>query len=171
MTPDELGDSLAQMVWETFTDLLDDDGPGLSLRDLGVETEDGVPPGRVVEEALIFVLWAHTRGTQLAFVGRELDSVIKAGLDALHRNVFDDLLDQGTPESHLPLFEQQISARYAEYNQAASTSDAELGRVALRHLTGDDGDDGKAAVILERVLSVASPLRDFLSEVGLTTED
>jgi hypothetical protein len=167
MTPDELGDSVAHMVWETFTDFLDQEEPSFSLHDLGVETDAGVPPGHLVEEALIFFLWAHTRGTQLAFVGRASDRALRAGLDALHRAVFDDMVRAGTPESHVPLFEQHVSARYAEYNQAAAKSDTELSRVALRHLTGRDGEEAHAALILERVLAVAAPLRDFLAEVEL----
>lgn len=167
MTPDELGDSLAQLVWESFSDFLDEGDPGVSLQALGVRTDDGIPLGHVAEEALIFLLWAHTRGAQLAFVGRGPEELLREGLDALHRAVFEDMAGHGTPESQLPLFEQRVGARYAEYNQAAATSDADLSRVALRHLVGDSGSSEQALAVLDRALSVANPLRDFLEDVEL----
>ena len=166
MTPEELGDSLARLVWESFTDFVEEDDTGSSLADLGIQTDDGMPPGHVAEEALIFLLWAHTRGAQLAFVGRARD-LLKDGLDALHKAVFDDMIEQGTPAIQLPIFEQRISARYAEYSQAATQSDEELSRVALRHLTGQDGSADQALALLDRALSVANPLRDFLEDVEL----
>ncbi len=167
MTPDELGDSLARLVWESFTDFLDQDELGTSLQDLGIHTDDGVPPGHVAEEALIFLLWAHTRGAQLAFVGRNSEELLKVGLDALHKAVFDDMVGQGPPPAQLPLFEQRVGARYAEYNQAASSSDNDLSRVAIRHLTGQAGNQEQALAVLDRALSVANPLRDFLEDVEL----
>lgn len=167
MTPEELGDSLAHLVWESFSDFLDEDDPGVSLRDLGVVSDRGVPPGHAAEEALIFLLWTHTRGAQLAFVGRAPDTLIREGLDSMHRAVFDDMVEHGTPESQLPLFEQRVGARYAEYNQAAADSDHELSRVAVRHLTGRTGEPAEAVALLDRALSVANPLRDFLEDVEL----
>lgn len=167
MTPDELGDSLARLVWESFSDFLGEDDPGASLQDLGIHTDDGMPPGHVAEEALIFLLWAHTRGAQLAFVGRAPEKLLKVGLDALHKAVFEDMVKHGTPASQLPLFEQRVGARYAEYSQAAAASDAELSRVALRHLTGSSGSREQGLAILDRALSVANPLRDFLEDVEL----
>lgn len=167
MTPDELGDSLAHLVWESFSDFLGEGDHGVSLVDLGIQTDDGVPPGHLVEEALIFLLWAHTRGAQLAFVGRADQALIRKGLDALHRAVFDDMVEHGTPASQLPIFEQRVGARYAEYNQAATSSDAELSRVAIRHLTGRTGEPAEAVALRDRALSVANPLKDFLEEVEL----
>lgn len=167
MTPEELGDNLAHLVWESFSDFLDEDDPGVSLLDLGIRSEDGVPPGHAAEEALIFLLWAHTRGAQLAFVGRASDALIRTGLDAMHRAIFDDMLEHGTPSAQLPLFEQRVGARYAEYNQAAADSDQELSRVAVRHLTGRTGEPAQAVALLDRALSVAHPLKDFLEDVEL----
>jgi len=168
MTPEELGDTLARLVWESFSDFLDEGDAGVSLQALGIHTDDGMPPGHVAEEALIFLLWAHTRGAQLAFVGRAPDDLLRMGLDSLHRAVFEDMVGHGTPAAQLPLFEQRVSARYAEYNQAAAGSDAELSRVALRHLTGTSGSAHQALAIMDRALAVASPLRDFLEDVELT---
>lgn len=167
MTPEELGDSLAQLVWESFSDFLDEGDPGISLQALGVHTDEGMPLGHVAEEALIFLLWAHTRGAQLAFVGRASEQLLRQGLDAMHGAVFEDMVGHGTPPSQLPLFEQRISARYAEYNQAAAASDRELSRVALRHLLGESGSSEQALAVMDRALSVANPLRDFLEDVEL----
>lgn len=169
MTPEELGDTLARLVWESFSDFLDEGDTGVSLQALGVRTDDGMPSGHAAEEALIFLLWAHTRGAQLAFVGRASDELLRSGLDSLHRAVFEDMEGHGTPAAQLPLFEQRVGARYAEYNQAASSSDAELSRVALRHLLGSSGSSEQALAVLDRALAVANPLRDFLEDVKLVS--
>ena len=167
MTPEELGDVLARLVWESVTDFLDqDDEPGISLQELGIHTDDGLPPGHVVEEALIFVLWAHTRGAQLAFMGRAPDERIRQGLDALHSAVFEDMVKNGTPESQLPLFEARVGSRYAEYHHASAESDEKLGQVASRRLVGVVRDT-IADALRERAIAVANPLRDFLEDVEL----
>jgi hypothetical protein len=167
MTPEELGDSLAHMVWESFSDFLGEDEPDVTLLDLGIPTDDGLPPGHVAEEALIFCLWTHTRGAQLAFVGRASEELLRLGLDALHKAVFEDMVKHGTPAHQLPLFEQRVGARYAEYNQAAASSDQDLSRVAMRHLTGSPGSEEQGMALLDRALAVANPLRDFLEDVEL----
>lgn len=167
LTPEELGDTLARLVWESFSDFMAKGDTEVSIQELGIHTDDGLPPGHVAEEALIFLLWAHTRGAQLAFLGRVSEDLLRVGLDELHRAVFEDMVGHGTPAAQLPLFEQRISARYAEYNQAAASSDTELSRVALRHLTGGVGSEDKAMAILDRALAVANPLKDFLEEVDL----
>jgi len=168
MTPEELGDNLARLVWESFSDFIAEGGAEVPLAKLGIALDDGVPDPHTTEEALIFHMWAHTRGAQLAFVRRAPDSLVKAGLDALHSAIFDDMVQHGTPESHLPIFEQRVSTRYAEYNQAANIADETLGRAIVRHLTGrsDSGTEVTQAVA-ERAIAVADPLRDFLEEVEL----
>ena len=168
MTPDELGDSLARLVWESFTDFLSSGDTEVSLAQLGVPTEDGIPDAHTSEEALIFILWCHTRAVQLAFLSRAADRLVKAGLDAMHRAVFEDMVENGTPRSHLPIFEQRVGARYSEYHAAAATSDASLGEVVVHHLAPDGDRDGTMAMaVAERALAVADPLRDFLEEVEL----
>lgn len=169
MTTDELGDSLARLVWESFTDFLAREDVETPLPEPeALEGEDGAPDLQAAEEALIFFMWAHTRGTQLAFFGRTPDPVIRKGLDALHRAVFEDMVDQGTPRVQLPIFEQRVSARYAEYHQAASESDERVGEAVCRHLSGDPRDCRNMALALtERAVAVANPLRDFLEEVEL----
>jgi hypothetical protein len=74
----------------------------------------------------------------------------------------------GTPQSQLPIFEQRVSARYAEYHQASAESDERLGEAVCRHLTGTPEDCRQLALaITERAIAVANPLRDFLEEVEL----
>lgn len=168
LTPEELGDTLARLVWESFSDFMANGDAEASPEQLGIQIEDGLPPGHLAEEALIFFMWAHTRGAQLAFVGRAEEPLIKGGLDSLHEAIFDDMAKQGTPLAQLPLFEARVGARYAEYNQAAAASDSDLSRSALRHLTGgEDETPERATAMLERALAVASPLKDFLEEVKL----
>ena len=168
LTPSALGDHLARLVWESFSDFLASDDAEIPVEDLGVPTDDGLPPQYTVEEALIFLMWAHTRGAQLAFVGRAPDDLLKRSLDALHAAIFEDLEEHGTPTSQLPLFEQRVSTRYTEYNQAAERSDADLGRAVASHLTGSDPDGAALpAGLAERARAAASPLRDFLEEIEL----
>lgn len=169
MTPEELGDTLARLVWESFSDFVADGDTEISLGALGVPTRDGVPDEVPAEEALIFLMWAHTRGVQLAFVGRAPDPLVRRGLDAMHRAVFEDMADNGTPRSQLPIFEQRVSARYAEYHQAAARSDARLGEAVVRHLNArtDGQAETLAKAVSERAIAVANPLRDFLEEVEL----
>jgi len=166
MTPDELGDNLARLVWESFSDFLAREDVETPLPDIGtLEDDDGTAP-RTAEEALIFFMWAHTRGAQLAFLGRAPDERIKRGLDALHAAVFEDMVAHGTPESQLPIFEQRVSARYAEYHQAAAESDDKLGAAVSRNMLGMVRESTSEA-IRERAIAVANPLRDFLEDVEL----
>jgi len=169
MSTNELGDNLARLVWESFTDFLANEDVDTSLPDgPPLLEESGEPNDQAAEEALIFFMWAHTRGAQLAFLRRAPDHVIRRGLDALHRAIFSDMVAHGTPESQLPIFEQRVSARYAEYHQASAESDERLGEAVCRHLTGTPSDCQQMAhAITERAIAVAHPLRDFLEEVEL----
>lgn len=168
MTTEELGDNLARLVWETFSDFMAEEDVETPLPESPLQQEDGALDRHAAEEALIFFMWAHTRGTQLAFLGRAPDPVIRRGLDALHRAVFEDMVSHGTPRAQLPIFEQRVSARYAEYHHAASSSDGRLGEAVCRHLGGGPGEcDQMALALTERAIAVANPLRDFLEEVEL----
>jgi hypothetical protein len=168
MTPEELGDNLARLVWESFSDFLANGDTEVPLAHLGVPEDDGFPDPHSTEEALIFLMWAHTRGAQLAFLRRESEELVREGLDALHRAVFEDMVQHGTPAAHLPVFEQRVSARYSEYHQAAEVSDQALGTAVMRHLTRSTArQEHLARAVSERALAVAGPLRDFLSDVDL----
>ena len=167
MTPHELGDSLARLVWESFSDFISMEDVETPLTDVGTLYDDDGTNARTAEEALIFFMWAHTRGVQLAFLGRTPDERIREGLDALHSAVFEDMVENGTPKSQLPLFEQRVSARYAEYHQAAAQSDNKLGEAVSRHMLGGIVRDTTSAAIQERAVAVANPLKDFLEDVEL----
>lgn len=167
MTPAELGDSLARLVWESFSDFLSQEDVETPLPDLDTLYDDDGSAYRTAEEALIFFMWAHTRGAQLAFLRRAPDPLIREGLDSMHGAVFEDMVKHGTPEEQIPLFEQRVSTRYAEYHQAASESDRKLGESVSRHLAGDRGKAALSEAIRERAVAVANPLRDFLEDVQL----
>ncbi len=168
MTPGELGDSLARLVWESFSDFLSQEDVETPVALVDNLPDDAEFVHRTAEEALIFFMWAHTRGAQLAFLGRAPDQRIREGLDALHRAVFEDMVEHGTPPVQLPIFEQRVSARYAEYHQAAAESDGRLGDAVTRHLLTDTRDEPQMSeAIRERAVAVANPLRDFLEEVEL----
>jgi len=168
MTPDELGDTLARLVWESFSDFIADGDAEILLGGLGLTREDGMPEETSTEEILIFLMWAHTRGFQLAFVGRSDQQLVREGLDAFHAAIFEDMVNNGTPRPQIPFFEQRVSARYAGYYAAARKSDAHVGRAVAKNLAGTlDGTDSLAAGLQERAVAVANPLKDFLEEVDL----
>jgi len=168
MNPGELGDTLARLVWESFSDFIADGDAENLLGGLGLTKEDGLPAEAPTEEILIFLMWAHTRGLQLAFVGRSDRELVREALDAFHSAIFQDMVENGTPRSQLPIFEQRVSARYAEYYAAAERSDGELGEAVAHHLAGSERSPASlAAVLTERAIEVANPLKDFLEEVDL----
>jgi len=168
MTPEELGDTLARLVWESFSDFIADGDAESLLGDLGLIRDDGLLTEAPTEEILIFLMWAHTRGFQLAFVGRSDQELVREGLDAFHSAIFDDMVDNGTPRSQLPIFEQRVSARYTEYYAAARKSDAAVGKTVARNLAGSQpSPESLAAALQERAIEVANPLKDFLEEVEL----
>ncbi|MCH7563211.1 MAG: hypothetical protein IH968_05230 [Gemmatimonadetes bacterium] len=168
ITPEELADDLARLVWESFSDFVAAGETEPALADLGLMDENGNPDQRAVEEALIFLMWAHTRGAQMAFVGRAPDELLKRALDGLHAAVFEDMVENGTPETQLPVFEQRVGARYQEYHTASAQSDGRLGKVAVQHLTGGEAvSDELTWAVTERALAVARPLKDYLDDIQL----
>jgi hypothetical protein len=168
MTPEDLGDTLARLVWESFSDFIADGDAEVLLGELGLTQENGIPEEAPAEEILIFLMWAHTRGLQQAFIGRSDRALVREGLDAFHSAIFQDMVDNGTPQAQVPLFEQRVSARYAEFYSAAERSDVELGKAVARHLAGSrQSPDSLAHALTERAIAVANPLRDFLEEVEL----
>lgn len=165
MSAEELGDNLAQLVWESFTDfmerrgLTDSDGSG----DGGVLAMPTVEP----EETLIFFMWLHTRSCQQA-CGTDATWGTKV-LDAMHKAVFEDLEAGSVPRLQLPLFEQHVSARYAEYYEAASGDTEErVVEVAARHVLVNKLERPGIVLDLAEAATVTSgPLRDFLTDIDL----
>jgi hypothetical protein len=165
MSVTEVGDTLAQLVWESFSDFASRGDAEIAMDELQVQGDDD----HTSEEALIFFLWAHTRGTRLAFVGRAPDERIDAALRAMQTAVLDDMRKQGTPASELPDFEARIKARCSEYSQAAEIGQQQLGEAIVRHLTqSEHARADLAAAVRSRAAAVTSPLRDFFSDVQLT---
>ena len=60
MTANELGDGLARLVWESFSDFFTIEDTEFLLPEINVFTEDEKCSGRTSEEALIFFMWAYT---------------------------------------------------------------------------------------------------------------
>ena len=167
MTASELGDGLAQLVWESFSDFFTTEDTEFLLPQINVFSEDEKCSSRVSEEVLIFFMWAYTRGVQMAFLGQVPDETIRAGLDALHQAVFEDMMEHGTPESQLPTFERRVINRYAEYHQAAAESDHRLGQVASRRLIGRETKDSLSAALSGHAIAIVNPLKDFLDGIEL----
>ena len=167
ITARELGDGLAQLVWESFSDFFTTEDEEFPLPQINVFSEDEKPSGRASEEALIFFMWAYTRGAQMAFLGQVPDERLRTGLDALHQAVFEDMMEHGTPESQLPTFERRVINRYAEYHQAATESDHRLGEVASRRLIGREISDSLSSALSERAIAIVNPLKDFLDGIKL----
>jgi hypothetical protein len=169
MTPAELGESLAQLVWESFTDFI----AAHEMEDeSGGETTVLTAPEVVPEEVLILFMWVHTRACQQAFSGRASVDELKAVLDQFHAAVFQDLQDEIMPRAQLPIFEQRVSARYSEYYEAASQkADERVVEVAARRVTPDRRALPTISLELaEATAAAAGPLRDFLEEVEIETQ-
>jgi len=168
ITTDGLADDLAVLVWESFTDFVSEWESSSTLAELGLVDDDGQPDRRAVEEALIFLMWAHTRGTQQAFVGRAAADLVKKTLDGLRDAVLEDMVDNRTPRAQLPTFEKRVSARYAEYHAAAAVSDVALGEAVVHHLTGSaHPPEPITQAVTERAVEVTGPLRDCLEDFQL----
>ncbi|HEX6938116.1 MAG TPA: hypothetical protein VF158_01795 [Longimicrobiales bacterium] len=162
-TPDALGDSLARLVWENFSDFLETAPVSIATGPDGESTPDLVP-----EELLILFLWVHTRACQQALGSRVAPDVLKATLDALHRAVFEDMEAHGATRAALPLFEQRISARYSEYYAAAGRGEERIGEVAARRVSGKrKADPAFSAMLAEAALVAAGPLRDYLDDIDI----
>jgi hypothetical protein len=169
MSPEELGDTLARLVWEGFSDHVVEERLLKTLSVLGVDLDEGVPDRRAAEELLIFHMWAHSRAAQLSFFRRFPESLVRAALDHLHRAVFDDMIANGTPKAQMPVFEQRVGARYSEYYTASGISDDRVGQVAAEHVCGVpiEVTAPAARLMTERAIEIAHPLRDFLEGVEL----
>ena len=168
INPEELGDNLARLVWESFSDFVAEGESDLGSANLGLVDSEGEADQSAIEEALIFIMWTHTRGIQQAFVGRAPGDLLKQSLDNLHSAVFEDMVENGTPKSQIPFFEQRVSARYAEYHQASASSDTSLGAAVARNLSGGDSPtEDLQQVVTERAIAATGPLKDYFEEVKL----
>ncbi len=77
-------------------------------------------------------------------------------------------MENGTPRSQLPVFEQRASARYAEYNTAAAESDASVGEAVVQHLTASSEPPATFVdIVTAHAVEMAGPLRDYLEDVEL----
>lgn len=166
MSAAELGDNLAQLVWESFSDFIE--RSGLPKRDdPDGETAVLVLPTVEPDEALIFFMWLHTRACQQACSAypEELRQV----LDAMHRAVYEDMAAESFSRMQLPLFEQRVGARYTEYYEAASSdTDENVVEVAARHVLVNGMKRAEITLDLAEAATVtAGPLRDFLQDIEL----
>lgn len=169
MSAAELGENLAQLVWESFTDFIERRAlPADPEEDGGaaVITLPTVEP----EETLIFFMWLHTRACQQA-CGRHGDRM-KPVLDTMHQALYEDLEDRAVPRIQLPLFEQRVSARYTEYYEAAaSDSEERVVEVAGRNVLLDGTRRPAITLELAEATTMTSgPLRDFLQDIEVTAE-
>jgi hypothetical protein len=167
MSAAELGDNLAQLVWESFTDFIE-------RRALALPEEDGEGDAAVLaipalepEEVLIFFMWLHTRACQQAC--GERPERVREVLDSLHKALYEDLEARAIPRLQLPLFEQRVGARYTEYYEAAANlTDQKVVEVAARHVLGPEPMDSATIIDLAEAATVTSgPLRDFLQDLEL----
>lgn len=168
MSAVELGENLAQLVWESFSDFIERRG----FRDeRGPEQNGGTSvltlPTVEPEEALIFFMWLHTRSCQQA-CGADVERGKKV-LDAMHRALYEDLEDRSIPKVQLPLFEQRVSARYADYYDAASReTEEQVVEVAARHvLVNEIRRPGILLDLAEAATVTSGPLRDFLQDIEI----
>ena len=172
-SPEELGDTLARLVWEGFSDAMADPEIRELLDRKGGHVDGGGIRDRAAEELLILHMWAHSRAVELSFVGTVPSSTIRIVLDHLHRALFEDMVSHGTPEAQIPVFEQRVSARYATYHAAARISNARVGEVALEHLSHGNGapDAADTRLLTERAITLIHPLLDFLEGLKLADRE
>ena len=166
MSAAELGDNLAQLVWESFSDF---------LQRRSIPPEEPEEGGTAVlalptvepEEALIFFMWLHTRACQQACADRP--EVARAVLDAMHRAIYEDLEAHAIRRVQLPLFEQRVGVRYSEYYAAAADASGEkVVEVAARHVLVNGMRRPAIMLELAEAATVTSgPLRDFLEDIEL----
>jgi hypothetical protein len=168
MTAAEVGDNLAQLVWESFTDFIERrTGPASADAEAAGATAVLTLPTVEPEEVLIFFMWLHTRACQQAWGQRPAE--VRQVLDAMHQALFEDLEARAIPRMQLPLFEQRVGARYTEYYEAAANvTDQKVVEVAARNVL----INGRAhtAIMLELAESASvtgGPLRDFLQDIEL----
>jgi hypothetical protein len=168
VTAADLGDNLAQLVWESFTDFIE--------RQAAHATNDKPEGGTAVlalprleaEEVLIFFMWLHTRACVLACEPEAATAV----LDVMHRALYEDLEARAISRVQLPLFEQRVAARYREYNDAASAvSDQSVVEVAARNVLLN-GDGGRAGMVelAEATTATSGPLRDYLLDLEVAVD-
>lgn len=166
MSAAELGDNLAQLVWESFSDFIERRG----LDSTEAEEDGGAAvltlPTVEPEEALIFFMWLHTRACQQACQDAEC---VKKVLDSMHRAIYEDLEARTFSRVQLPLFEQRVSARYTEYYEAAADRSGEkVVEVAARHVLINGMRRPAVTLELAEAATVTSgPLRDFLEDIEL----
>ena len=164
MSAAELGDNLAQLVWESFSDFIE--RRGLGKEEAGEEGGTAVLalPTVEPEEALIFFMWLHTRACQQACPDAER---LKKILDAMHRAIYEDLEARTFSRGQLPLFEQRVSVRYTEYYDAAGDRSGEkVVEVAARHVLVNGMRRPAITLELAEAATVTSgPLRDFLEDI------
>ena len=166
MSTAELGDNLAQLVWESFSDFLERRG----LESTEPEEDGGTTvlalPTVEPEEALIFFMWLHTRACQQACQDPEC---VKKVLDSMHRAIYEDLEARTFSRVQLPLFEQRVSVRYTEYYEAAADQSGEkVVEVAARHVLINGMRRPAVTLELAEAATVTSgPLRDFLEDIEL----
>lgn len=170
MSTAELGDSLARLVIESFTDFLHRRGVPTEAAEeeaMAADTAVIALPSVEPEEALIFFMWLHTQACQKA-CGNQPDRV-KEVLDFMHEALYEDLEARAISRIQLPLFEQRVSARYTEYYEAATAeNDRRVVEVAARRILIQEMRRPAIMLDLAEAATVASgPLRDFLKDVEL----
>jgi hypothetical protein len=165
MSAAELGDNLAQLVWESFTDFIE--RRALALPEEQGEGDKAVLaiPALEPEEVLIFFMWLHTRACQQA-CGEQPEQV-RGVLDSMHQALYEDLEARAIPRLQLPLFEQRVGARYTEYYEAAANlTEQKVVEVAARYVLGPEPMDSATIIDLAEAATVTSgPLRDFLQDL------
>lgn len=168
MSAAELGDNLAQLVWESFSDFIERRGlPAEAGRPSDGGTAVLALPTVEPEEALIFFMWLHTRACQQAcgHVGEKVREV----LDAMHKALYEDLEAGAISRVQLPLFEQRVTTRYTEYYEAASNqTDEKVVEVAARHVLVNGMRRPAITLDLAEAATVTSgPLKDFLQDIAI----
>ncbi len=170
MTPDELGDSLARLVWESFSDFLAHEDVETPLPESPpFRTRTATPTGQAAEEALIFFMWAHTRGAQLAFLGADPRPAASAGAwtpcTGPSSRTWSSTARPG-PAPDLRAAGQRALRRVPSGGRRVRRAPGRGGVPPPGRRPPPTGARWPSA-ITERAIAVANPLKDFLEEVEL----
>jgi hypothetical protein len=168
MSAAELGNNLAQLVWESFTDFIERRARAVPEADGDASAAVIAIPAVEPEEVLIYFMWLHTRACQQG-CGSDPEQV-RGILDTMHQALYEDLEARAIPRLQLPLFEQRVTVRYTEYYEAASEgSEENVVEIAARYIVGADPATDPATILdlAEAATVTSGPLRDFLQDLDL----
>ena len=174
MTPQDLGDTLARLVWESFSDFIADGDAEVLLGDLGPHARGRHPRrGSSRGDSDLPHVGPHSGTPAWPSSAGRTESWSGKGLDAFHSAIFQDMVDNGTPQAQVPSFRADGSVPGTPSTiPLPERSDVELGKAVARHLAGSrQSPDSLATALTEKAIAVANPSRTSWRKWNWCTRD